>query len=87
MNIIIVPGKTESRCSTCLSHRQLALMALCGLVVLPLIVGGVIYRIHEMLNGPRGLNAEVVTAYRAELNAQHAAIAATRTRAETHVNA
>lgn len=87
MNIILVPEGIRKGRILSLSHRQLALMALCGLVVLPLIVGGVIYRSHEMLNGPRGLNAEVVTAYRAELNAQHAAIAATRTRAETHVNA
>jgi murein DD-endopeptidase MepM/ murein hydrolase activator NlpD len=87
MNVIIVPGNTESRRSTCLSHRQLALMALCGLVVLPLVLGWVVYRIDAMLSGPLGLDAEVVAAYRAELDAQDAAIAATRTRTETHINA
>ena len=87
MNIILVPEGVRKGQILNLSHRQLALMALCGLVVLPLVLVWVVYRIDAMLSGPAGLDAEVVAAYRAELDAQDAAIVATRSRTETHINA
>lgn len=61
-------------------------MVLAGLIVLPAVLGWVAYRIHGQLT-PEGVNAAVVAAHHDELSAQRAAIAAARTRAETHINA
>ena len=87
MNLIIVPGKTTTGRSSCLSHRQIGIMAVAGLLVLPLVVGQVFYRIHDRLRGDTGPAAAVVAVHRQELVAQRAAIATTRAHTEAHVNA
>ena len=87
MNFIVVPGKTATGQSSCLSHRQIGVMAVAGLVVLPLVVGAVLYRIHDRLRGDLGPAAAVVAVHQQELAGHRAAIAATRARTETHINA
>lgn len=87
MNFIIVPSRTRSFRSTCITLRQLATMAVAGLVVLPLVVGYVVSDIYARLNPRAPLDAHVLAAHHAELTAQRAAIAATRRQAETHLNA
>ncbi|MFQ5937974.1 MAG: M23 family metallopeptidase, partial [Acidiferrobacterales bacterium] len=68
-------------------HRQLAIMALAGLVVLPLALGHIAYEAYQRLHPPATVNATLMAAHSAELSAQRAAIAATRRQAETHLNA
>ncbi len=87
MNLIIVPGKTAKGQSSCLNHRQLGIMAIAGLVVLPLVVGQVFYRIHDRLRGDNGPAAAVVAVHQQELVAHRAALAKARKHTETHVNA
>ncbi|MDX1488142.1 MAG: M23 family metallopeptidase [Acidiferrobacterales bacterium] len=87
MNFIIVPSRTRSSRSTCITLRQLATMAVAGLVVLPLVVGYVVNDIYTRVHPSPALEAHVLAAQQAELTAQRAAIAATRRQAETHLNA
>ena len=87
MNFIIVPGKTAAGQNSCLSHRQIGVMAVAGLVVLPLVIGAVLYRIQDRLRDDTSAAAAVVAVHQHELAGHPAAIAATRARTETHVNA
>ena len=87
MNFIVVPGKTATGQNSCLSHRQLGVMAVAGLVVLPLVMGNVLYRIQDRLRGDNAPAAAVLAVHQQELAAHRAAIAATRARTETHINA
>ncbi|MFQ5545552.1 MAG: M23 family metallopeptidase [Acidiferrobacterales bacterium] len=87
MNIILIPeGFRKGQIAT-LSHRQIGVMAVAGLVVLPLVVGQAFYRIHDRLRGDTGPAAAVVAVHQQELVAQRAAIATTRAHTEAHVNA
>lgn len=87
MNIILIPeGFRKSQIAT-LSHRQIGIMAIAGLVVLPLVVGQVFYRIHDRLRGDTGPAAAVVAVHQQELAAQRAALASARADTKTHVNA
>ena len=87
MNIILIPEGFRKGQIASLSHRQIGVMALAGLVLLPLVVGQVFYRIHDRLRGDHGPAAAVVAVHQQELVAQRAAIATTRARTEAHVNA
>ncbi len=87
MNIILIPEGFRKGQIASLSHRQLGVMAVAGLVVLPLVIGAVLYRIHDRLRGDTGPAAAVVAVHRQELAGHRAAIAATRARTETHINA
>ena len=87
MNIILIPEGFRKGPTVSFSHRQLAAMALAGLVVLPLVVGYVVSDIYTRLHPPTTLDARVLAAHQAELTAQRAAIVATRHQAETHLNA
>lgn len=87
MNIILIPEGFRKTSVVSLSHRQLALMALVGLVLLPGALGWLAYKSYRLLSGPSGLDAGIVTAQRAELTAQREALTAARSEAETHINA
>ena len=87
MNIILIPEGFRKGHMTTLSHRQIGVMAVAGLVVLPLVVGQAFYRIHDRLRGDTGPAAAVVAVHQQELVAQRAAIATARANTETHVNA
>ena len=87
MNIILIPEGFRKGPTVSFSHRQLATMALAGLVVLPLVVGYVVSDIYARLHPRAHLDATVLAAHHAELSAQRTAIAATRRQAETHLNA
>jgi murein DD-endopeptidase MepM/ murein hydrolase activator NlpD len=87
MNIILIPEGFRKGQIASLSHRQIGVMAIAGLVVLPLVVGQVFYRIHDRLRGDTGPAAAVIAVHQQELAAQQTAIATTRAHAEAHVNA
>lgn len=87
MNIILIPEGFRKGQIASLSHRQLGVMAVAGLVVLPLVIGAVLYRIHDRLRDDTSAAAAVVAVHRQELAGHRAAIAATRARTETHINA
>jgi murein DD-endopeptidase MepM/ murein hydrolase activator NlpD len=87
MNIILIPEGFRKGQIASLTHRQIGVMALAGLVVLPLVVGQVFYRIHDRLRGDTGPAAAVVAVHQQELATHRAALAEARKRTETHVNA
>jgi murein DD-endopeptidase MepM/ murein hydrolase activator NlpD len=87
MQFIIVSGKTRSARTTTLSHRQLAVMAVAGLMVLPAVLGWVVWDFYARVGASMSADATVFAAQRAELGADRAALAATRRQAETDLNA
>jgi murein DD-endopeptidase MepM/ murein hydrolase activator NlpD len=87
MKFILVSSKIDGRRTTCITHRQLAVMALAGLVLLPAALGSIAYKSYRLLAAPAEVNAELLAAQRAELAAQREALGAARTQAETHINA
>jgi murein DD-endopeptidase MepM/ murein hydrolase activator NlpD len=87
MHFIIVSGKTQSARTTSLSHRQLAVMAVAGLVLLPAVLGWVAWDFYARVRAPVSANASLLAAQRTELSADRAALAATRRQAETDLNA
>src|SRR5687767_6735702 len=54
MNIILIPGAARSGRQICLSHRQLLVILLVGVVLLPAVLGIVSFRIHDMLRRHSG---------------------------------
>ena len=87
MNIILIPEGFRKSPTVSLSHRQLAVMALAGLILLPAVLGWVLSDLYERIQAPSSVNASVLAAQRSELAADRAAIAATRRQAETDLNA
>jgi murein DD-endopeptidase MepM/ murein hydrolase activator NlpD len=87
MNIILIPEGFRKSPTVSLSHRQLAAMALAGLILLPAVLAWVLSDLYERLQGPPSVNASVLAAQRAELTADRVALASTRRQAETDLNA
>jgi murein DD-endopeptidase MepM/ murein hydrolase activator NlpD len=83
MNIILVPGSKNGKGEpACLSHRHLFVIALVGLVLLPVFLGVMIYRFHSLLDS--GSTAAV---QERALAVQRVAIIEARKNAEAHLNA
>ncbi len=88
MNIIIVADKGGANRHASLSHRHVLVMALVGLFVLPVFLGGMTYQIRSLLDRHNGvMDAELVTQQQKELHVQRVAIQTARRDAETHLNA
>ena len=87
MNIIIVADKGGANRHASLSHRHVLVMALVGLFVLPVFLGGMTYQIRSLLDRHNGvMDAELVTQQQKELHVQRVAIQTARRDAETHLN-
>ena len=84
MNIILIPNSHGKR-HTSLPHRHVLLLLGVGVILLPVLLGIVSYRIHGMLVGPSG--PALLTAQQAELKAQRARVQSTRAHTEAHLNA
>lgn len=88
MNIIIVADKGGSNKHASLPHRHVLVIALIGLVVLPVFLGGVTFQIKSLLDRHNGvLDADLVQQQQKELQTQRADIQNARRNAEVHLNA
>lgn len=86
MHVILVPGnRNGGGHAASLDRRHLTVMLLVGLLLLPAVVGVVVYRVVEMMERQQGSPA--VTAYREELRQSRAALGQARTEAVRHLNA
>lgn len=86
MNIILVPEGIRKGPPASLTHRHLFVIAVMGLVVLPAVLGGVTFRILELLDRT-GAAPAAVSAYRQEMLASRAALHQAREEATRHLNA
>lgn len=88
MNIIIVADKGGANKHASLSHRHVLVIALVGLVVLPVFLGGITFQIKSLLDRQSGfMDAGLVQQQQKELQVQRVAIHKARRDAETHLNA
>jgi murein DD-endopeptidase MepM/ murein hydrolase activator NlpD len=88
MNIIIVADKGGANRHASLSHRHVLVIALVGLLFLPIFLGGMTYQIRSTLDRHSGAtDADLVAQQQKELQVQRLAIQAARSDAETHLNA
>lgn len=88
MNIIIVADKGGSNKHASLSHRHVMVIALVGLLLLPVFLGSITYQIKNMLDRHNGLaDTSLVRQQQEELMLQRVAIHKARRDAETHLNA
>lgn len=86
MHVILVPGKRNGKGqATSLSGRQLAVVLVVGLIVLPALIGVVVYRINDMWERRDGSPAAI--AYRNELSQSRVALHRAREEAVRHLNA
>ncbi len=88
MNIIIVADKGGSNKHASLSHRHVVIMALIGLVMLPVFLGSITFQIINLLDRHNGMaDAGVLRQQQNELMSQRVTIHKARRDAETHLNA
>jgi len=88
MNIIIVADKCGANKHASLSHRHVLVIALIGLVILPIFLGSVTFQVKSLLDRHNGIaDAGLVQEQQKELHVQRVAIDAARRDAETHLNA
>lgn len=85
MQIIVVPEGIRKGIPTCLTHRHLSLFVMVGLVLLPVIVGVLAYKLTNFYERQNGDPA--VSAYRQELMQSRTALRNTREEATRHLNA
>jgi len=85
MQIIVVPEGIRNGIPACLSHRHLMLVAAVGLIVLPIAVGVLAWKLTDLYERRHGDPA--LSAYRAELVQSRAALHNVRLEATHHLNA
>jgi murein DD-endopeptidase MepM/ murein hydrolase activator NlpD len=86
MNLIFVPGNSGSGTNSCLSHRHLLLIALVGGLLLPVFLGALTFRIHDLLSRHARTDDQLAQ-YATELKVQARAIDVAKEEAATHLNA
>ncbi len=88
MNIIIVADKGGANKHTSLSNRHVLVIALIGLVALPVFLGSITFQIKSLLDRHNGLvDVSLVQQQQKELQIQRVAIQSARRNAEIHLNA
>ncbi len=85
MQIIVVPEGIRKGIPACLTHRHLSLIVIVGLVLLPVMVGVLAYKLTDFYERQNGNPA--VSAYRQELMQSRVALRKTREEATRHLNA
>jgi murein DD-endopeptidase MepM/ murein hydrolase activator NlpD len=86
MNIIIISEGIRKGRAACLSHRQLLLIVLVGGVLLPILLGFVSFRIHELITR-HSAPEDRIAAYSKELAQQKRSLEMAKREASTHLNA
>ncbi|NOZ10661.1 MAG: M23 family metallopeptidase [Gammaproteobacteria bacterium] len=89
MHILLVPSNNSSSNRTCLHHRQIVLLGLIFLMVLPVALGLVAYQVRSTLdrmNNPQ-LDADYLARLEQSLVKQRAEINDTKQTADNHLNA
>lgn len=88
MNVIIVNDKSRTKQHTMLNHWHILVMALVGLLILPITLGTISYRIKSLLDHREGtVDIALIAHQQRALQAQRAEIERVRKNAETHLNA
>ena len=88
MNIILVSGKARTTRHVSLHHHHVLVMALVGLVFLPVLLSVVGLKIHDLVSRHSGMaEATLLERQQQELLALRARLDRTRDRTETHLNA
>jgi murein DD-endopeptidase MepM/ murein hydrolase activator NlpD len=88
MNIIIVADKGGANRHASLSHKHVLVIALVGLLLMPVFLGTMAYQMRTMLDRNSGaVEAELVAQQQRELQVQRATIQTARRDAENHLNA
>lgn len=86
MNIILVPGSKNGKGQiACLSHRHLILLAVVGLLALPVFVGVLTYKVERLIERSTGSSA--LALQERILAEQQVAIQDTRRHTDAHLNA
>ena len=86
MNIILVPGSKNGKGQiACLSHRHLILLAVVGLLALPVFVGALTYKMERLIERSTGSSA--LAMQERILAEQQVAIQDTRRHTDAHLNA
>ena len=86
MNLIIVPRRGSRGGNSSISHSQVILIALVGLVVLPVFFSVLTFEVLK-LTQPGYLDAGIISRQQAQLQAQRDLLDNTRKHTETHLNA
>lgn len=88
MNIILVPEGIRKGRTASFTQRQILVMGLVALVIMPVLLSTVTYRIVDMLgHGASQADLDRIAQQQAQLTAQRAAIERTKRHTETHLNA
>ena len=88
MNIILIPEGIRKGSHTSLHHRHVLIIALVGLVIMPVLLSVIGLRIHDMVSRYYGLEeAALLAQQRDQVYRLRAELNRTRTHAETHLNA
>ena len=88
MNLIFVPGGIRKGANTSLHHHQVLVIAVVGLLFLPVFFSVLTFKIQGMLDRHTGYaDAELLASQRQEIHDLKATLGQTQVHAETHLNA
>ena len=88
MNLILVPGGILKGANTSLHHHQVVILALLGLVFLPVFLGVLIFKVQGMLDRNNGLaDAALLAKQTSEIHGLRDQLNVAQSRADTHLNA
>jgi murein DD-endopeptidase MepM/ murein hydrolase activator NlpD len=88
MNVILVPKSHRRGMNISLSHYHVATLSIVLFLVLPLVMGTVVYKMQALLNNQSGMrSAEYVQQQERMLASQRQEIETVRRNAEVHLNA
>ncbi len=88
MNLILVPGGIRKGANTSLHHHQVVIMAVLGVVFLPVFLGIMVFKVQGLLDRHHGLaDAALLTAQSREIHQLRDELNVAQSSAETHLNA
>lgn len=87
MNIILLPDGLRRGHKTSISHKQVIVLFLAGVIYLPLFFGYIGLEIRGMLAAKTGADLSMLSQQRTEVHKLREELEQTRLRAETHLNA
>ena len=88
MNLILVPGGILKGANTSLHHRQVVILALLGVVFLPVFLGVLVFKVQGMIDRNHGLaDAALLAKQSGEIHQLRNQLNGAQSRADTHLNA
>lgn len=88
MNLILVPGGIRKGANTSLHHHQVVIMALLGVVFLPIFLSVIVFKIQGLLDRHHGLaDAALLAEQSREIHLLRDKLDTAQSSAETHLNA